>query len=175
MHGRRLMQHHNRFVVACLGGLVASCTASSPPARSTSTMGVTNLQVQSAPATDPRTTQTVEALAAHDYAKVLELTESSSDPRLDCDRGSALTGLARTDEAVEVFKRAELRFHGLGDDAGRARAMWGAAYALDEAGRCDQARAAYGKYQDFVRLNDPHGAELAAANAGNCRLRVIIR
>lgn len=175
MHGRRLMQHHTLFVVACLGGLVASCATSHPAARSTPTMGVTNLQVERTPSIDPRTTQSVEALAARDYAKVLALTEPSADPRLDCNRGSALTGLQRTDEAVEVFKRAELRFRDAGDDKGRASAMWGLAYALDEAGRCDQARAAYEKYQDFVRLRDPHGAELAAANAGSCRLRVIIR
>ncbi len=173
------MKHPILFALGCLGSVAVSyaCATSSPP--SPPKTGVTALQLRSEtavqpPIIDPRTTQAVEALAAHDYQKVLALTESTSNPRLDYDRGSALTGLQRTDEAVEVFKRAELRFREEGDDAGRASALWGIAYALDEAGRCEQARSAYERYQDFVRLKDPHGAELAAANAGTCRLRVVL-
>jgi len=129
--------------------------------------------------TDPRTTQAAEALIAGDYAKVLASTESeSSVPAkawLDHDRASALAALGRTDEAVEAFKRAEVRFRSASNDSGRAVAIWGRANALAEAGRCGDARAVYEDYAAFVRVKDPRDAEMAAAYSGKCRPRVTLR
>jgi tetratricopeptide (TPR) repeat protein len=190
------MDVRNGLIAACLGGLAASCAARIPPP--TSDVGITNLQTSSpvevekpsyrsplapehvrlptkSPEVDPRTTQAVDALVARDYAKVLELTESSTSPWLDSDRGAALAGLDRTDEAVEAFKRAELRFSERHDTVGRSSAVWGRAHALDEAGRCDEARRAYQDFERLMRETDPHAAEKAAAYAGSCRPRAVLR
>lgn len=181
-------------VFGSFGLLAVACAASLN--RPSGRMGVTNLQavdepryspeVSSVPDTtmahgpvvDPRTSEAADALGAHDYAKVLELTESPSKAPtgawLDYDRGSALVGLGRTDEAVESFKRAEVRFEQAGDDGGRAAALWGRARAYDEVGRCSEARAAYGEYEAFVRPSDSRAAEMAAAYAGMCRPVVVL-
>jgi hypothetical protein len=92
---------------------------------------------------------------------------------LDYDRAAALAAVGRTDEAVEVFKRAGLRFKEAGDDAGRSAAMWGRAHALDEAGRCSDARRAHQEFEAFARLTDPRAAEMAAAYSGTCRPLVV--
>jgi tetratricopeptide (TPR) repeat protein len=173
------------FVGSCFGLLAAACAASLAPAGNP--RGVTNLQAsdESGPSNepptapvspagiDPRTTEAAEALAARDYARVLALTESTSSAPtggwLDYDRASALVALGRTDEAVEAFRRAALRFEDVGDDTGKAASLWGRARALDEAHRCAEARPAYEDYEGFVRLRDPRGAEMAAARAGSCK------
>jgi hypothetical protein len=87
----------------------------------------------------------------------------------------AFTGLGRTDEAVEVFRRAEARFGETGDETARAVSMWGRARALSLAGRCPEARKTYEEYQDAVRLSDPRGAEMAARYAGECRETIVRR
>jgi tetratricopeptide (TPR) repeat protein len=175
---------------SCFGLLAAACAASLAPTGNTG--GVTNLQASdrngspseapaasaSSSATDPRTTEAAEALAAGDYARALALTESSSNAPtgawLDYDRASALAALGRTDEAVEAFRRASLRFEEAGDVTGRADSLWGRARALDEAHRCAEARTAYEDYEEFVRLRDPRGAEMAAARAGSCKPLVVL-
>ncbi len=169
------------ILVGGCGLLAIGCGAT--VCHSGSEMGVTNLQ----PADDgrppelvsePRTTEAADALGAQDYAKVLALTETPSTARtgpwLDYDRGSALTGLGRTDQAAEAFKRAELRFGQVGDEAGRKAAIWGRAHAFDEAGRCGEARAVYQEFATFVRLSDPRAAEMAAAYSGSCRPVVVL-
>lgn len=131
------------------------------------------------PALDPRTTQAVEALVRRDYARVLALSESPSDAPtgawLDYDRGAALTGAGRTDDAVEVFKRAASRFESAGDELGQSVAIWGGARALDEAGRCPEARKAYREFETFARQRDGHAADMAAAYAETCRPLTILR
>jgi hypothetical protein len=146
-----------------------------------------------------RMTASAEALDARDYVRVLALTESpSSAPTgawLDYDRAAALTGLGRTDEAAEVFKKAELRFAEAGDEArrspaigarardlyvagdqmGRSVAIWGRARALSEAGRCAEARSAYQEYEAFVRQGDPRAAEMAVACSRACRPVAVLR
>jgi Flp pilus assembly protein TadD len=168
---------HPRTVLTASGfGLLAIACASSVGYRGREGPGVTSLQpVDEAPGEPAysRTTEAAEALAAHKYEKVLALTDSPSKAPtgawLDYDRGSAFTGLGRTDEAVETFRRAELRFAQTGNDAGRSASMFGRARALDEAGRCSEARSAYQEFQNFVRLSDPLAAEMAASYAGMCR------
>jgi tetratricopeptide (TPR) repeat protein len=178
------------FLGSCFGLLAAACAASVGHSRNPG--GVANLQasddnrpsteppsgIASGPVIDPRTTEADEALAAHDYARVLALSESTSNAPtgawLDYDRASALVALGRTDEAVEAFRRAALLFEEVGDDTGRAASLWGRARALDEAHRCAEARPAYEAYEGFVRLRDPRGAEMAAAHAGSCKSFVIL-
>jgi tetratricopeptide (TPR) repeat protein len=145
-------------------------------------VGATSLQPASATGTvtvDPRTSEAVGALAAHDYEKVLEQTESAPEgPRgawLLYDRGSALTALGRTDEAVEAFEDAEERFDGSHDDAGRAVAIWGEARALAEAGRCAEAQPVFEQYKDLVREKDSSAAEMAVRYAAECKATVIVR
>lgn len=122
---------------------------------------------------DPRNTAAVDALFAHDYAKVLALTERPAEPQtaawLDLDRASAFVALQRTDEAVFTYRRAAQRFAEVGDAAGRDQALWGAAHALDVAGRCSEAKRAYDEYARFVRPIDPFAAQMAATYAGRCR------
>lgn len=132
-----------------------------------------------APPVDPRSTLAANALGAQDYALVLALTENTKDSDvgawLDYDRAAALTGLQRTDEAVEVFERAEERFRAGGDEYGRAKAVWGRARALAGAGRCAEARLAFDDYRQLVRLEDPRGAEMAAAESAACRTPVLLQ
>lgn len=149
---------------------VAEVQASEPGSRATGSP---------APTVDPRSTLAANALAAQDYAVVLALTEDTRDSDvgawLDYDRAAALTGLRRTDEAVEVFERAEERFRAGNDEDGRTKAVWGRARALAEAGRCAEARLAFDDYRQLVRLEDPRGAEMAAAESAACRTPVISR
>ena len=187
-----VMRHGLLVTGFCCGLLATSCAAN--VMRSGSKGGVTSLQATEDsqpsreypsspappaesnahdPAVDARATEAVEALVGHDYAKVLALTESPSNAPtgawLDYDRAAALAGVGRTDEAVEVFKRAGLRFKEGGDDEGRSASLWGRAHALDEAGRCPDARRAYQEFEAFARLRDPRAAEMAAAYSGTCR------
>lgn len=186
------MRSRMLLVGSCFGLLAIACAASATPAGNGGDTArlqaveearplpeVPDLPPPTAQGTrrvrafDPRTTEADDALDGHDYAKVLSLTESPSSGHagawLDFDRASALTGLGRIDEAVEAYKRAELRFAGAGDDQGRAVSIWGRARALDEVGRCPEARRVYQQYESFVRLSDPRAAEMAAAYSGVCR------
>ncbi len=166
-------------------------------------MGVTSLQGRDdfrwsgaepgeVPLTDPRATEASRALGAGDYLRVLALTEepwnAPAGAWLDYYRGSALVGLGRTDEAVETFERAELRFeaaseaderstvlgaqarelHLSGDAHGRLVTTWGRARAFSLAGRCPEARAAFEHYAALARPSDPDGAEMAARYAAAC-------
>jgi len=179
---------------SCFGLLATSCAANL--ARSGTDLGVTNLQASDwtpeaesraqgsvidprTPVIDPRTTEAANALGARDYDRVIALTEAPSTAPtgawLDYERAAAFSGLRRTDEAVEVFKRAELRFRDAGDDAGHSVAIWGRARALYQAGRCAEARSAYEEYAAFVRQADPGAAEMALATSDTCRGRVILR
>jgi len=176
------------FIVACLSSAAAACAASTRhPAPD---VGVASMQARDTahgtpgagpPQIDPRTTQAVEALVAHDYAKVLALTQSaesseaSASPWLEYDRASALAGLDRTDAAIEAFTKAASRFRQARDDAGVARALWGKAHTLDEAGRCAEARQAYAQYESFVGPKGLGDAERAARYAGTCRLHLSVR
>jgi tetratricopeptide (TPR) repeat protein len=49
------------------------------------------------------------------------------------------------------------------------RALYGRAHALDVAGKCDEAKAAYERYARAVRATDTASADLALRYAGMCR------
>jgi len=187
------MRRHSYLLVSSLALLIAGCAAAgarTPPPG----MGVTSLQAPERPAgagdvqlaksplvetAHPLANDVAGALVAKDYAKVLSLTETVSlSPEgawLRYDRASALAGLGRTDDAVNEFDRAELRFIQNDDEAGRATAIWGRARALAEAGRCAEARRAYDEYVGLMRSRDSDSAQMAIRYAAACRAPVIQR
>jgi tetratricopeptide (TPR) repeat protein len=128
---------------------------------------------------DPRTTEADSALMAHDYTRVLAITEApAAQPAaawLDLDRAAASVALGRTDEAVEVYRRADRFFTAVADGSGRSQALWGQAHALDQAGRCDEAKQAYAEYARFVRPADPRAADMALTYSADCRTVVLMR
>jgi tetratricopeptide (TPR) repeat protein len=84
------------------------------------------------------------------------------------ERGAALSAMGRTDEAVEAFGGAEHRF---GDWSNKSLAIYGRARALDDAGRCSDARAAYEQYAALVRDHDAARADAAMDVAKQCQPR----
>jgi len=91
-----------------------------------------------------------------------------SNPWAHYDRGVALHGLGRTDAAIAAYRAAEQRFENAGQ-WGKSIAIYGRARALDDAGRCAEARTAYVEYADFVRSSDPNAADMAITYAKECR------
>lgn len=138
-------------------------------------------QCREVPPGDPALTQTADALAASDYPQALALAErvnpstTTAQAWLDYDRGEALIGLRRTDEAVAALERAQESFDETGDVRGRAAAAWGKARALEQAGRCPDAARAYVSYERLVRSTDPRAAELAESHAQSCNTTVLAR
>ena len=155
---------------------VAGCSITTSHARPGT--GATSMQAPepSAPPLlrdDILSTQAAEALMRKDYEKVLSLTEttgaaSAAEAWLTYDRGEALVGLGRTDEALEAYRSAEQRFDRTGNRAGAHKAMWGEARAFSEAGQCEDAGKAYDRYAAAVRPESPRDAELAASYKAFC-------
>lgn len=83
-------------------------------------------------------------------------------------RAVALHHLGRIDAAIGAFRDAEARF-GDANPRGKAMSIYGRARTLDDAGRCEEAKAAYAEYAAFVRPSDPRSADLALAYAEDCR------
>ena len=75
----------------------------------------------------------------------------------------------RTDAALSSYRDAESYFSKSGDKHGSSVAIYGRAHALDEAGRCDEAREAYHQYADLMKPTNPHAAELAIGYAHECQ------
>jgi tetratricopeptide (TPR) repeat protein len=84
------------------------------------------------------------------------------------ERGAALAAMGRTDEAVESYRGAEGRFR---DWSNKSLAIYGRARALDDAGRCSDARAAYQEYAQLVREHDATRADAAVEVAAQCAPR----
>jgi tetratricopeptide (TPR) repeat protein len=84
------------------------------------------------------------------------------------ERGSALAGLGRTDEAVDAYRSAEARF---GHWSNKAIAIYGRARVLDDAGRCEEAKSAYDEYAAVVRPYDEPRANTAMGVAAQCVAR----
>jgi hypothetical protein len=83
-------------------------------------------------------------------------------------RATALSRIGQVDDALRSFKDAEGRF-AASDVWGRSVAIYGAAHALSEAGRCDEARTEFHRYAVFVRDRDPKSADMATRYAANCK------
>jgi tetratricopeptide (TPR) repeat protein len=117
------------------------------------------------------TTRSVEAQLSGDSAKALALAEKAiqsdpNDPWGYYNRGDALRGLRRTDEAVSAYRDAEQRF--AADAWGKSVAIWGQANALAEDGRCQEAAPTYERYARFVERLDSSAAALARQYARDC-------
>lgn len=124
---------------------------------------------------DPVLSKAASALIAGDYTTVLGLTEMPATdekgrPWLDYDRGSALAGLGKTDDAVAAFRRAETEFGG-SRRWEQSIAIWGAANALDNAGRCSEAKKEYARYAALMRPHDTAAADMAERFADACIVR----
>ena len=120
------------------------------------------------------------AIVARDYARALSLADQAQAtadkaprPWLDYNRGVALAGLQRTDEAVRAFQSAERGFAAgdggdLANGRGRSLAIYGRARALDAASRCAEARKAYAEYTAIAGVADRRTAELTLSVAARC-------
>lgn len=130
------------------------------------------------PADDAALTAMAVALRDGDYPRALSLAErvvpSSrlSDAWRAYDRGEALVGLHRIDEALDSFETAEQRFADGGEgERGRPLALWSEGRALVAAGRCAEGRRALDGYARLVQERDPESAAMAADVARNCTER----
>lgn len=117
---------------------------------------------QQVPADDAALTGVAVALRENDYERALALVERIqptsrlSDAWRNYDLGAALVGLHRVDEALAAFETAEQRFDEAGEGArGAPLVEWSKARAFTDAGRCDDARRAYGAYARLVRQSNP--------------------
>jgi tetratricopeptide (TPR) repeat protein len=117
---------------------------------------------------DPVLTEAVTASMAGDDARALALlARAAPGPFRDYDRGVALAGLRRTDEAARAFDAAERSFPAA-DVAHRAMAVFGKARAYDDERRCADAIRAYEQYADLVRASDPASADMAIRYSRQC-------
>jgi tetratricopeptide (TPR) repeat protein len=82
-------------------------------------------------------------------------------------RGCALAGLDRTGEALLTLHRAELRL----PEARRPLAIYRAAIALEQTGRCAAAERTFDRYARTVEGVDPASALDARTHGQRCELR----
>ena len=117
-------------------------------------------------------TAMVARILAHDYVGALAVAKGapSTSPWVDYNRAVALAELGRTNEAVATFVWAEDRFGDAPENQhGRTSAIYGRARALDQAGRCTEAKQSYDTYASLVRGTDPAAADLALRIAAACK------
>jgi tetratricopeptide (TPR) repeat protein len=92
---------------------------------------------------------------------------NSKDPWPYYDKGMALARVGEINGALAALLAAEQHF-AAGDRWGRSVAVFGRAHTLAEAGRCDEARAAFQEYMSLVR-GDPEAVALASRYSRDCR------
>jgi tetratricopeptide (TPR) repeat protein len=122
---------------------------------------------------DPAMTELATAVITHEYERALEASEHVAKPArasgwVDYNRAVALAGLGRIEEALAAYRAAEERF-GSAEPEHRAIAIYGRARALDQSGRCAEARRVYAEYADLVRQWSPADAARAEKIARACR------
>jgi tetratricopeptide (TPR) repeat protein len=127
------------------------------------------------PAFDMAMTRLSSAVITGRYAEALSLADPIGDQAwqsgwFQYDKAVALAHLARTDEAVIGFRTAQERFAST-DPHAMAIAIYGRARALDNAGRCTEAKRAYDEYARLVRSTSPSDAEMATSIANACNGR----
>jgi Flp pilus assembly protein TadD len=110
-------------------------------------------------------------LARGDYATALTVADRAvalapNDPWARYHRAVALHHLGHTDAAVAAYGEAEQRF---GGRRGQAISIYGRARALDDAGRCQEAKAAYAEYASVVAAEGASQARMAIEYAKDCR------
>jgi len=95
------------------------------------------------------------------------IRSNARDPWPYYDKGMALARVGEINGAVAALLTAEQHF-APGDQWGRSVAVFGRAHTLAEAGRCDEARAAFQEYMSIVRGN-PDAVALASRYSRDCR------
>jgi hypothetical protein len=91
----------------------------------------------------------------------------AKDPWPYYDKGMALARVGETNGALAALLAAEQHFSP-SDRWGRSVAVFGRAHTLAEAGRCEEARAAFQEYMSLVR-GDPEAVALASRYSRDCR------
>src|SRR4051794_32725132 len=92
---------------------------------------------------------------------------NAKDPWPYYDKGMALARLGEINGALAALLASEQHF-APGDRWGRSVAVFGRAHTLAEAGRCDEARAAFQEYMSVAR-GDPDAVALASRYSRDCR------
>jgi tetratricopeptide (TPR) repeat protein len=85
------------------------------------------------------------------------------------ERAVELSHQDRTDVALDTYREAESIFRKSNDRHGIGVAIYGEAHVLDEAGRCDEARAEYQRYASYIRFEDPNASALAIGYGHACQ------
>lgn len=127
------------------------------------------------PGDDAALNAVVLALREGEYGRALTLSERIEpgsrlgDAWRAYDRGEALVGLHRTDEAISSFETADQRFADAGEGFyGRPLVAWSKGRALVDAGRCAEARRALHDFARLVQDRDPESAGMAMDLARSC-------
>ena len=92
---------------------------------------------------------------------------NAKDPWAHYDKGMALARVGEINGALAALLAAEHHFASY-DRWGRSVAVFGRAHTLAEAGRCEEARAAFQEYMSLVR-GDPDAVALAQRYSRDCR------
>jgi tetratricopeptide (TPR) repeat protein len=121
-------------------------------------------------------TASANQLMLQNYSQALTLADQGlaikpNGPWLLYDRGMALAGLGRTDEALCALQRAENNFTFL---YGKQVAAYGRAITLENAGRCEQSAKEFNHYAFLVRNFVPNASNIALAHVTQCRTRAKI-
>ena len=162
-----MSQDGNTLVLAsCLGLALLGVACASRPATSPA-------QLTSAELSTSYVEAAAESETSGAYMQSLAFAERAiaaqpSNPWAHYDRGVALHNLRKTDAAIEAYRAAEAHFGDAGQ-WGKSIAIYGRARALDDAGRCAEARAAYAEFAAFMRSSDPGAAAMADSYASQCR------
>jgi Tfp pilus assembly protein PilF len=84
-------------------------------------------------------------------------------------RAEALVGLGRIDDALPEYRLAE---HAVAKDDrwSRSIVLWGRANTFYQAGRCNEAKAAFTDYIALVKKDDHAAAEMAQAHIDGCKV-----
>jgi tetratricopeptide (TPR) repeat protein len=119
-------------------------------------------------------TESVQALVSGDYGTALTkaaagLEVLADDPWLLYNKGTALAGLDRTEEALTTLRQAERLFSET-NVHGRSVAIYRRAMALEVAGRCDEESAELQRYAEIAKPNEADFVPHALAHVKFCKL-----
>jgi tetratricopeptide (TPR) repeat protein len=152
---------------AASGGVEANSAVS--PSVSAGTSANASASPRAAPTAER--TADAQALLDGDYDGTIKLANRAlqskpRDPWPLYNRGCALIGLGRTNEAIASFKEAEARFGA--DEYGRVVSTYGRARAYAAVHRCEEAERAYREFAEMVGTVNEAAAEMATTYAKDC-------
>jgi tetratricopeptide (TPR) repeat protein len=154
-------------------GSSAAAAMPAPPAPPGELKAPENIHAEpSTPASAELSSRAATAEMKGDPQDALKLADQgiradAKDPWPYYEKGMALAREGETNGAVAALLAAEQHF-AASDRWGRSVAIFGRAHTLAEAGRCDEARAAFQEYMSLVR-GDPDAVALAARYSRDCR------